>query len=250
MLQIHPPTWLARFAGACLLLGCLSTTAAVAQTTPPKKPKNDRKEALNSRKNKIKTAKIKSESVIQFDAPDGVVSETGVKQLERTYDPEGNLLEETKFKRDGSVERKLKNEYNAKGDVEKTDASQGNGPGADNKNPGQISYAYDEQDNMIESTTRNQDGTLLVKTKNRYDGNGKLTEMLTENENSDPKRKLFITAIAELAVPTIQSARVREQLDRQGIVADAAGADVLGAIWQRENAEWGAVIREARITGE
>ena len=59
-----------------------------------------------------------------------------------------------------------------------------------------------------------------------------------------------ITAIAELAVPTIQSARVREQLDRQGIVADAAGADVLGAIWQRENAEWGAVIREARITGE
>jgi len=59
-----------------------------------------------------------------------------------------------------------------------------------------------------------------------------------------------IATLTELAVSTIESPRVREQLDRQGIVAEAAGADVLGAMWQRENAEWGAVIREARITGE
>ncbi len=59
-----------------------------------------------------------------------------------------------------------------------------------------------------------------------------------------------VATLSELAVSTIGNPRVREQLDRQGIVAEAAGADVLGAMWQRENAEWGAVIRDARITGE
>jgi tripartite-type tricarboxylate transporter receptor subunit TctC len=59
-----------------------------------------------------------------------------------------------------------------------------------------------------------------------------------------------IATIAELALPTIESQRAREQLDRQGIVAETAGADVLSAMWQRENVEWGAVIRDARISGE
>ncbi|OUJ74081.1 RHS repeat domain-containing protein [Hymenobacter crusticola] len=191
MFRIVNVTWLARFIGACLLLSFLSTHEASAQGGP-KKPKNDRKTALNGKKNKVKAAKIKSEAVTVYDAPNGIVSETGVKQVERSYDPEGNLLEETKFKRDGSVDRKLKNQYNAKGNIEKTDASQGNGGGIDHKNPAQISYSYDEQDNLVESTSLNEDGSLLVKTKNNYDANGKLTEMLTQNNETDPKRKLYI----------------------------------------------------------
>ena len=59
-----------------------------------------------------------------------------------------------------------------------------------------------------------------------------------------------IATISELALPTIRSPRVRELLDRHGIVAEAAGADVLGTMWQRENGEWSAVIRDARISGE
>jgi len=181
--------WLAQFIGICLLLGLLSAPKVNAQGNP-KKPKTDRKEGLNKRKSKIKTSKIRSESVTVFEASNGVVPETGVKQVERAYDAEGNILEETKYKRDGSVERKLKNQYNAKGNIEKTDASQGNGVGP--RNPAQISYAYDDQDNLVESTSLNNDGSLLVKTKNQYDGQGKLTTMLTENDSADPKNKLYI----------------------------------------------------------
>ena len=163
---------------------------ASAQTTPPKPPKNDRKAALSARKNKVKEAKIKSETVFHFEVVKGQVAQTGVKQLEKTYDSEGNLLEETKFKRDGEIDQKVKNQYNAKGNVAKTEALKDTG--LNNARPNKIDYAYDEEGNLIESTSLNPDGSVLVKTKNKYNDTGKMTEMLTENTSSDPRKKIFI----------------------------------------------------------
>ena len=42
----------------------------------------------------------------------------------------------------------------------------------------------------------------------------------------------------------------RGLLDRLGTVAEAGGPAALGELWRREHAEWGVVIREARITAE
>lgn len=184
---MHPPLKIALW---CLLLFLMGWQEAVAQTEPPRPPKNDRKAALQSKKNKIKEAKIKTETVYQFEVVNGVVSQNAVKQLEKTYDSEGNLLEETKFKRDGTIEQKVKNQYNDKGNVEKTEALKDTGLG--NDRPNKIDYGYDEQGNLIESTSLNPDGSVLIKTKNKYDDTGKMTEMLTENASSDPRKKIFI----------------------------------------------------------
>jgi len=59
-----------------------------------------------------------------------------------------------------------------------------------------------------------------------------------------------ISTIAALAATTLGNQRVREQLDRQGILADSADAATLGALWRSDHAQWGAVVREARITAE
>lgn len=59
-----------------------------------------------------------------------------------------------------------------------------------------------------------------------------------------------IEAIAALALPLMGAPATAAQLDRQGIQAAPADAAALGALWQRDFAEWGAVVREARITAE
>jgi tripartite-type tricarboxylate transporter receptor subunit TctC len=59
-----------------------------------------------------------------------------------------------------------------------------------------------------------------------------------------------LAALLELSEATINNPRNRELLDRQGIVAEFAGPDVLRALARSDHEIWGQVIREAGITAE
>ncbi|WP_043830495.1 Bug family tripartite tricarboxylate transporter substrate binding protein [Muricoccus aerilatus] len=60
----------------------------------------------------------------------------------------------------------------------------------------------------------------------------------------------IIGALADFAVATMDNPRVREALDRGGNEVRTAPPETLGALWRSDHAEWGAVIREARITAD
>jgi len=59
-----------------------------------------------------------------------------------------------------------------------------------------------------------------------------------------------IAMLEALALDTMATPRTREQLDRQGIELDAAGAAALGDLMRRDHARWGEVIRAAGIREE
>jgi tripartite-type tricarboxylate transporter receptor subunit TctC len=59
-----------------------------------------------------------------------------------------------------------------------------------------------------------------------------------------------IGMLEAMALETMAMPRTREQLDRQGIELDAAGAQALGELMRRDHARWGTVIRAANIREE
>jgi tripartite-type tricarboxylate transporter receptor subunit TctC len=60
----------------------------------------------------------------------------------------------------------------------------------------------------------------------------------------------IVATLETLALETMAMPRTKELLDRQGIEMDAANAQTLGALMQRDHARWGEVIRAAGIRAE
>lgn len=57
-----------------------------------------------------------------------------------------------------------------------------------------------------------------------------------------------IALLSDFAISVMQDPRLRDSYDRQALQPDAMGPEATGAVWRREHAAWGRVIRDAGIT--
>jgi len=58
----------------------------------------------------------------------------------------------------------------------------------------------------------------------------------------------IVAFLAEFAISVMQDPRLRGSYDRQALQPDPMGPEATGALWRREHAAWGQVIRDAGIT--
>ena len=60
----------------------------------------------------------------------------------------------------------------------------------------------------------------------------------------------IIATLAAFCAEALNDPRLKPMQDRQAVIADTLSPEATLAVWRREHAAWGLVIREARITAE